>query len=89
MGVDIEALKQLTDAKGMPLEQLIQAIEAGVLTAYSETPEPNRYARVQLDRETGEIAIFVPEFNELGSALPRICLRWRVLIALRLPLLAK
>ena len=67
MGVDIEALKQLTDAKGMPLEQLIQAIEAGVLTAYSETFEPNRYARVQLDRETGEIAIFVPEFNELGE----------------------
>ena len=51
----------------MPLEQLIQAIEAGVLTAYSETLEPNRYARVQLDRETGEIAIFVPEFNELGE----------------------
>lgn len=67
MGVDIEALKQLTDAKGMPLEQLIQAIEAGVLTAYSETLEPNRYARVQLDRETGSIAIFVPEFNELGE----------------------
>ena len=67
MGVDIAALKQLTDAKGMPLEQLIQAIEAGVLTAYSETLEPNRYARVQLDRETGDIAIFVPEFNELGE----------------------
>jgi N utilization substance protein A len=67
MGVDIEALKQLTDAKGMLLEQLIQAIEAGVLTAYSETLEPNRYARVQLDRETGDIAIFVPEFNELGE----------------------
>ncbi len=69
MGVDIEALKQLTDAKGMPLEQLIQAIEAGVLTAYSETLEPNRYARVQLDRETGDIAIFVPEFNELGECV--------------------
>ena len=67
MGGDIEALKQLSDAKGMPLEQLIQAIEAGVLTAYSETLEPNRYARVQLDRETGDIAIFVPEFNELGE----------------------
>ncbi|PHX70235.1 MAG: transcription termination/antitermination protein NusA [Actinobacteria bacterium] len=69
MGVDIAALKQLTDAKGMPLEQLIQAIEAGVLTAYSETLEPNRYARVQLDRETGDIAIFVPEFNELGERI--------------------
>jgi len=67
MGVDIAALVQLTDAKGMPLEQLIQAIEAGVLTAYTETPEPNRYARVQLDRETGDIQIYVPTFNELGE----------------------
>jgi N utilization substance protein A len=67
MGVDISALVQLTDAKGMPLEQLIQMIEAAVLTAYTETPEPNRYARVQLDRETGDIQIFVPTFNELGE----------------------
>jgi len=67
MGVDISALVQLTEAKGMPLEQLIQMIEAAVLTAYNETPEPNRYARVQLDRETGDIQIFVPTFNELGE----------------------
>ena len=67
MGVDISALIQLTEAKGMPLEQLIQMIEAAVLTAYTETPEPNRYPRVQLDRETGDIQIFVPTFNELGE----------------------
>jgi N utilization substance protein A len=67
MGVDISALVQLTEAKGMPLEQLIQMIEAAVLTAYTETPEPNRYARVQLDRETGDIQIFIPTFNELGE----------------------
>ena len=67
MGVDIPSLVILTDAKGMPIEQLIQAIEAAVLTAYTETPEPNRYARVQLDRETGDIQIFVPTFNELGE----------------------
>ena len=67
MGVDIPSLVLLTDAKGMPIEQLIQAIEAAVLTAYTETDEPNRYARVQLDRETGEIQIFVPTFNELGE----------------------
>jgi N utilization substance protein A len=69
MGVDISALVQLTEAKGMPLEQLIQMIEAAVLTAYTETPEPNRYARVQLDRETGEIQIFIPTFNELGERI--------------------
>jgi len=67
MGVDIPSLVLLTDAKGMPIEQLIQAIEAAVLTAYTETPEPNRYARVQLDRETGDMQIFVPTFNELGE----------------------
>jgi len=67
MGVDIPALVLLTDAKGMPLEQLIQMIEAEILTAYTETPEPNRYARVQLNRETGDIAIYVPAFNELGE----------------------
>ncbi len=67
MSVDIPSLVQLTEAKGMPLEQLIQAIEAAVLTAYNETPEPNRYARVQLDRETGVINIYVPTFNELGE----------------------
>ena len=67
MGVDIPSLVLLTDAKGMPIEQLIQAIEAAVLTAYTETEEPNRYARVQLDRETGDIQIFVPTFNELGE----------------------
>jgi N utilization substance protein A len=67
MSVDIPSLVQLTEAKGMPLEPLIQAIEAAVLTAYTETPEPNRYARVQLDRETGVINIYVPTFNELGE----------------------
>jgi len=67
MGVDIEALIQLTEAKGMPLEKLIQTVESAILTAYTETPEHNRYARVHLDRETGDIQIFVPTFNELGE----------------------
>jgi N utilization substance protein A len=69
MSVDIPSLVLLTEAKGMPLERLIQAIEAAVLTAYTETPEPNRYARVQMDRETGVINIYVPTFNELGERI--------------------
>jgi len=69
MGVDIASLVQLAEAKAMPLEQLIQAIEAGILIAYNETPEPNRYARVQLDRESGDIQIYIPTFNELGERI--------------------
>jgi N utilization substance protein A len=67
MHVDMTALVHLTTEKAMPLEPLIQAIEAGVLTAYGETQEPNRYAQARLNRETGEIQIFIPVFNELGE----------------------
>lgn len=69
MHVDMAALVHLTTEKAMPLEQLIQAIEAGVLTAYGETQEPNRYAQARLNRETGEIQIFIPIFNELGERI--------------------
>ena len=67
MHVDMSALAHLTSEKGMPLEELIQAIEAGVLTAYTQTQSPNRYAQARLNRDTGEIQIIVPIFNELGE----------------------
>ncbi|MFM1909860.1 MAG: hypothetical protein RLZZ545_558 [Actinomycetota bacterium] len=67
MHVDMGALVQLTTAKEMPLEPLIQAIESGVLAAYNETQNPKRYAQARLIRETGEIQIVVPIFNELGE----------------------
>ena len=35
MHVEMSALVELTNEKGIPLEQLIQAIEVGVLTAYN------------------------------------------------------
>lgn len=63
----MSALAHLTSEKGMPLEELIQAIEAGVLTAYTQTQSPNRYAQARLNRDTGEIQIIVPIFNELGE----------------------
>ena len=37
MHVDMTALVHLTKEKEMSLEQLIQAIEVGVLTAYNQT----------------------------------------------------
>jgi N utilization substance protein A len=69
MHVDMTALVHLTTEKAMPLEPLIQAIEAGVLAAYGETQEPNLYAQARLNRETGEIQIFIPVFNELGERI--------------------
>ena len=67
MHVDMAALHILATEKAMPIEPLIRAIEAGVLTAYSEGAEPNRYAKARLDRESGKISIIIPTFNELGE----------------------
>lgn len=67
MHVDMVALAALTSEKQMSFEQLIRDIEAGVLTAYNEGVEPNRYAQARLNRETGEIQIVIPIFNELGE----------------------
>jgi len=67
MHVDMNALVHLTKEKEMSLEQLIQAIEVGVLTAYNQTHEPKRHAHAKLNRESGEIQILIPTFNELGE----------------------
>jgi len=60
MHVEMDALIHLTNEKDMPLEQLIQAIEVGVLTAYNQSHEPKRHAHAKLNRETGEIQILIP-----------------------------
>ena len=69
MHVEMSALIALTTEKGIPLEQLIQGIEVGVLTAYNQTDEAKRHARAYLDRESGEISILVPQFNEIGEKI--------------------
>ena len=69
MHVEMSALIELTNEKGIPLEQLIQAIEIGVLTAYNQTDEAKRHARAQLDRESGGISTFIPRFNKLGGKM--------------------
>ena len=69
MHVDMDALVHLTNEKGIPLEQLIVAIEMGVLTAYNDSHEPRRHAHAKLNRETGEIEILIPTYNELGERI--------------------
>lgn len=69
MHVEMSALVELTTEKGIPLEQLIQAIEVGVLTAYNQTDDAKRHARAVLHRESGEIEILVPQFNEIGEKI--------------------
>jgi N utilization substance protein A len=69
MHVDMQALTVLTSEKAMPIEALITAIELGVLTAYNELPEAKPRAFSRLDRESGDVKILVPIYNEEGERI--------------------
>jgi transcription termination/antitermination protein NusA len=69
----IEAIKQIEREKGIDSETLLIALEDALLAAYKKTPDPAEFARVDIDRETGEMRVWqviLPEGEEL-RVLPR------------------
>jgi N utilization substance protein A len=69
----IEAIKQIEREKGIDSETLIVALEDALLAAYKKTPNAAEHARVEIDREDGEMTVFelvLPEGAELRT-LPR------------------
>lgn len=66
MSVDVDALLAMTLEKGIPLEKLINSIEQTVTEAYGELPDALPQGRAVLNRQTGEILIHVPQFDEAG-----------------------
>jgi N utilization substance protein A len=69
----IEAIKQIEREKGISSEILIVALEDALLAAYKKTPDAAEFARVQIDRENGEIRVLqliLPDGEELRT-LPK------------------
>jgi transcription termination/antitermination protein NusA len=66
MPVEMSALTAIIAEKKMPLEKLISQIENAVAAVYAEQPEAKPGGRAVLNRHTGEIVIWVPQFNEEG-----------------------
>ena len=69
----IEAIKQIEREKGIDSETLIVALEDALLAAYRKTPDPAEFARVDIDRDTGEMRVWqviLPEGEEL-RVIPR------------------
>src|SRR5213596_3530490 len=60
----LEAMHALAREKGISAEKLIAALEDALLSAYKKQPGAAKYARVEMDRETGDyrvIELIVPE----------------------------
>lgn len=71
----VDAMRALAREKGIPEERLVAALEDALLSAYKKQPESAKYARVELDSESGEyrvIELLVPEMLEAGLIVETI-----------------
>ncbi len=60
----LEAMRGLAAEKGISAEKLTVALEDALLSAYKKQPGAAKYARVEVDRETGDfrvIELLIPE----------------------------
>ncbi len=54
----VEAVKALEQEKGISADKLMDALEDALLSAYKKTPGAAKYARVDLDHQTGDFRVF-------------------------------
>src|SRR5918998_2808848 len=60
----LDAMRALANEKGIAEDRLVDALEDALLSAYKKQPGAAKYARVEVDRETGDfrvIELLVPE----------------------------
>ena len=72
MNVDMTVLMGVVAEKGMSLEKLISAIENGVAAAYAELPDAKPFGRAVLNRQTGQIVIWVPVLGPDGEHIDSV-----------------
>ncbi|HEX6458990.1 MAG TPA: transcription termination factor NusA [Thermoleophilaceae bacterium] len=64
----LEAVRVLEREKGISSERLMAALEDALLSAYKKTPGSAKYARVDMDRESGDFIVYEllipPELEE-------------------------
>src|SRR5437763_2874402 len=64
----VEAVHVLEREKGISSERLMEALEDALLSAYKKTPDAARYAKVEMDRDSGDFKVWElkipPELEE-------------------------
>jgi len=80
MDIDLSVLKLMESEREIPFDELVVIIEQAILTAYEKhmgiadhrgqrvDPDAPR-ARVELDRKTGHVTVFIPEVNDEGDVV--------------------
>jgi N utilization substance protein A len=69
MDIDLSALRQLEQDRGIKSDVVIEAIEDALRNAYEKTPSHVPFARVAFDRKTGKVAVMLPEYDDTGEII--------------------
>lgn len=71
MDIDLTMLRLMEREREIPFEELVGIIEQAILTAYLKhtDKDADSGARVELDRKTGHVTVFVPELDENGEVI--------------------
>ena len=71
MDIDLTVLRMMEREREIPFEELVTIIEQAILTAYLKHTDraPDSGARVELDRKTGHVTVFVPELDDDGEVI--------------------
>ncbi len=78
MDIDLSVLRLMEREREIPFEELVRIIEHAILIAYlkhtgqADHKDPHPPARVVLDRKTGRVSIWVPEFDDAGVVIGEI-----------------
>jgi len=72
--IDLSVLRLMERERDIPFDELVRIIEQAILTAYlkhiGETDASK--ARVELDRKSGAVSIFVPELDDEGAVIGEV-----------------
>ncbi|HEX7834491.1 MAG TPA: NusA N-terminal domain-containing protein, partial [Pseudolysinimonas sp.] len=71
MDIDLTMLRVMEREREIPFEELVGIIEQAILTAYLKHTDqtPDVGARVELDRKTGHVTVYIPERDEDGEII--------------------
>ncbi|WP_375478295.1 transcription termination factor NusA [uncultured Jatrophihabitans sp.] len=69
VAVDLAALRSIEKEKEISFDQLIDALETALLSAYKHTPHSMPHARVVIDRRSGEVVVWAQDLDENGEVV--------------------
>ncbi|TPW70724.1 transcription termination factor NusA [Schumannella sp. 10F1B-5-1] len=71
MDIDLGVLRLMEREREIPFDELVAIIEQAILTAYLKHVDkgPDSGARVELDRKSGHVTVYVPELDDEGEQI--------------------